>query len=275
MKDLITSTGNPKIKFARKLLTDRKERESSGFFVIEGLRLVIEAFEQKAAIENLIIAPDLLKSATAEKYVDGFQHIYPDRVMHVSSEVFQSLSSKDGPQGLAAIVKQNWSSLQQHDRNHPGLVLALDEIADPGNLGTIIRTADSVKASAIILLDKCTDPYDRSALRGSMGAVFSVPLIKSTFDELLEFRNHSHIPIIGTSDRAKSDFHQVEYPADMILLMGSERQGLDDIHFAVCDNVVSIPMLGSSDSLNLAVATGIILYEILFQHQSSTTRSAV
>ncbi len=273
MMELITSTSNPRIKTIKKLLSDRKEREISALFVIEGLRLVIEALDKKAAVETLIISPELLKSEVGQEHLNQFREKYPQKILEVSGDIFRSLSHKDGPQGISAVIRQQWSSLEQIGPGNSGVILALDEIADPGNLGTIIRTADAVKVSNIILLDHCTDPYDPSALRGSMGAVFSIPLIKTTFERFLNWQKMSGLPIFGTSDKSSEDYHQTAYPSDLIILMGSERQGLDEKHLEACSKVVSIPMLGSSDSLNLAVATAVMLYEVLNQQRTKPKRS--
>jgi TrmH family RNA methyltransferase len=141
-------------------------------------------------------------------------------------------------------------------------------VADPGNLGTILRTCDATGIKGVILLDSCTDPYDPTALRGSMGAIFSVQLIKATLIQFESWVHARRIPVIGASDKAKQNYYSMSYPNPMVLLMGSERQGLDQRHLDLCAEVVSIPMRGRSDSLNLAVATGILLYEM--DHQFRT-----
>lgn len=261
MTETITSTANPRIKRIRKL-SDRKERTREGVFLAEGLRIVIEAIQLNQDIETLIVAPELMRSEVGEESLRAFQSAQPDRVMQVSADVFRSISGKDGPQGIAAIIKPAWTELQQIHPADNEIWIALDEIADPGNLGTILRTADAVGARGVILLDQCTDPYDPAALRGSMGAIFSQRMIKTSFEQFRDWKQKSHIHLVGTSDKASQDYHAAEYPLPLVLLMGSERQGLDQEHFDLCDQVVGIPMNGRSDSLNLAVATGIVLYEI-------------
>lgn len=268
--EIITSTANGRIKQTRKL-ADRKERAKENIFFAEGLRIVIEAIQLNAEISLLILAPELLRSEVGLEKIDGFVQQHPDKILNVSAEVFRSLSTKDGPQGIAAVIKQKWSNLGEQIPSKTGCWIALDEVADPGNLGTIIRTADAVGAEGIILLDSCTDPYDPAALRGSMGAVFSVNLIKAQFELFVAWAKKNQIQILGTSDRSAVNYHQANYPQPVILLMGSERQGLDEKHFEVCDQVVAIPMNGRSDSLNLAVATGICLYEIYNQWQDNNS----
>lgn len=262
---MITSLTNERIKSIRKL-QERKARQESGLFYIEGLRIVAEAMAHTSleAVDTLLVAPELLVSPFGQQLISD-QRARGVPVLEVSAEVFHRISLKEGPQGIAAVVRQRWQSLNQL-RLSPGKTLvALDSVADPGNLGTILRTHDAVGGQGVILLDQSTDPYDPSAVRGSMGALFSQTLVRASFDEFADWKRQHGYPLVGTSDKASADYHAYQYPAELIVLMGSERQGLEERHLALCDEVVSIPMLGKSDSLNLAVATAIVLYEILNQ----------
>lgn len=272
---MITSAANERIKNIRKL-HERKARQESGLFLVEGLRIVAEAVEQGARLDTLVVAPELLKSTFGQQLAaQQAQHGVP--VLEVSAEVFQRLSVKEGPQGIAAVVRQQWLDLSavrlesaetlSQEKRSSGTWVALDSVADPGNLGTILRTHDAVGGAGVILLDQSTDPYDPSAARASMGALFSQKLVRATFAEFAAWKRQSGLPIVGTSDKAKADYHVYRYPPALVVLMGSERQGLQEQHLALCDEVVSIPMLGKSDSLNLAVATGVVLYEILNQRR--------
>lgn len=267
---MITSFANERIKNLRKL-HERKAREESGLFFVEGLRVVAEAVEQKAGVAELVIAPGLLKSAFGKELVES-QRARGVEVLEVSDEVFLRLSLKEGPQGLAAVVRQRWKKLEEIDfppRSgvSSGTWVALDSVADPGNLGTIMRTHDAVGGEGIILLDQSTDPYDPSAVRASMGALFTQSLVKATLAQFSAWKHQVDVPVIGTSGAAAVEYTACRYPPRMVLLMGSERQGLQDAHLALCDEVVSIPMAGRSDSLNLAVATAVVLYEIFNQRR--------
>lgn len=273
---MITSLANERIKAIRKL-HDRKARQESGLFYVEGLRIVGEVAEhagggraaagRRAEIETLVVAPELLKSDFGRQLVAA-QQSQGVPVMEVSSEVFQRISLKEGPQGIAAVVRQRWTPLDAVQLNEQsGIWVALDSVADPGNLGTILRTLDAVGGQGVILLDQSTDPYDPSAVRASMGALFSLSLVKASLAEFAGYKHARGWTVVGTSDKARTDYHAYRYPQPLIVLMGSERQGLQEQHLALCDEVVSIPMLGKSDSLNLAVATAVVLYEILNQRR--------
>lgn len=257
---MITSSSNPTIKQIRKL-RERKERQQSGLFFVEGLRIVGEALDSNWQIELLIYSPTLLNSLFGQQLVEKFQKA-SGRVLPVSEDVFSSLSSKDGPQGIAAVLHQKWVELEDVVPQPEEIWVALDSVADPGNLGTILRSNDAAGVRGVILLDQCTDPYDPVSIRASMGAVFNQVLIRADFQEFAKWKKIHSIPVIGTSDKAKVDYHFCEYPDRMVLLMGSERHGLQEKHFAICDEIVAIPMRGRSDSLNLAVATALCVYEI-------------
>ena len=271
----ISSRSNPAIKSIR-ALHDRKERARTQLFFVEGIRLVAEAVQLNAEIQTIITAPDLLKSDFArdiahQAQTQGAQHI------DVTSEVFNTFSDKSGPQGIAAVVKQRWTPLSAFSSQPSALsflsapyaprpslhtlYVALESPQDPGNIGTILRTADAVGASGVILLGQHADPYDPEAVRASMGAIFAQHLTQTTFAELLAFKVQHSLSLIGTSDKASLDYRSADYQRPLILLMGSERQGLTPDQSIACDQHVRIPMQGRSDSLNLAVATSVLLYE--------------
>ncbi len=259
---MITSPANPQIKAIR-ALRQRKARDESGLCFVEGIRLVAEA-ARAGAVERLVVAPELLTSPFAQELVAA-QAAAGAQVLEVGREVFASLSQKDGPQGLAAVARQRWVALEQVELGPPPGWVALVEPADPGNLGTIVRTADGAGASGVIIVGPGADPYDPAALRASMGAAFALSLVRTTWERLAAWKRATGAFLVGTSDRAPAHFQRASYPQPVVLLMGSERQGLSPEQLALCDLTVAIPMRGRGDSLNLAVATGVMLYELLRQ----------
>ncbi len=258
---MITSTANPSIKAIR-ALRQRKERDATGLALVEGIRLVGEALQLGAAVETLIVAPELLRSAFADALVAEAVQAGTG-LIEVSAAVFATLAQKEGPQGLAAVIRQRWQALEAVTLERGPGWIALDAIADPGNLGTILRTADAVGADGVMLVGHTADPYDPEALRAAMGATFSRQLVRTTAVELLAWKATQGAVFVGTSDRAPRDYRSGAYPTPLVLLMGSERQGLSMELAEQCDLIVRIPMYGRSDSLNLAVATGIMLYELV------------
>ena len=262
---LITSVSNPRVKEIRKL-RERKEQKRTGLFYMEGTRIVGEALEKGAEIEMLVVCPELLKTDYSMELWQKAQKQGLD-IFEVSRPVFESLAVKENPQGLAAVAKARFFSLDDLDTTH-GIIVALTEIADPGNLGTIIRTADAVDAQGVILIGDCTSPYDIGSIRGTMGAIFSTKIVRTTLPEFLAWKQRTGLQLIGTSDKSATDYVDIAYADPVILLMGSERAGMSPEEFEACDEIAAIPMMRSSDSLNLAVATGIMLYQIFNQHRA-------
>ena len=260
---IITSPSNPRIKSIRKL-ADRKFREEQGEYYIEGLRIVGEAFEHHADLVTVLYSPDLLTSEFGQRLVE--QAVSQDiEVLALGADAFTRLSLKEGPQGIAAVGRQVFTRLEELSPANGEVWIALDSVQDPGNLGTILRTGDATGCKGVILLDHSTDPYDPTALRASMGAVYGLKLVKARLTEFAAWKERQHILTIGTSDKARVYYRDFHYRLPMVLLMGSEKMGLTPDHLRLCDEVVSMPMLGTGDSLNLAVATGVVLYEIVHQ----------
>jgi TrmH family RNA methyltransferase len=193
-----------------------------------------------------------------------------DRIQ-VSAEVYEKIAHKEGPQGIGAVIQQDWRALDDLQVDPDNLWIALDAVADPGNLGTIMRTAEAVGAEGIILLGNSTDPYDPTAVKASMGALFSLTLTQTHWDAFREWKRAKGISMVGTSDHAQADYQAVQYNRPSVLLMGSERHGLSAEMEAACDHMVRIPMEGRGDSLNLAVAAAVVLYEIYNQSRNHVT----
>jgi RNA methyltransferase, TrmH family len=264
---MLTSPSNPRIKLIRKL-HERKARQESGLFYMEGLRIVAEALETHARLDYLVYCPDLLtnsfgKQTLAKAVQSGIE------ALEVNADTFHGFALKEGPQGLAAVARQHWTPLEEVNPDPGALWIALDAVADPGNLGTILRTGDSAGARGLILLDNATDPFDPTAVRASMGSIFAQKVVKTGAAEFLAWKKATGFPLVGTTGAASDLYHAVRYPSPCILLSGSERQGLSQPLLAACDLLVKIPMVGRSDSLNLAVATGIVLYEIFNQRKQA------
>lgn len=263
---MITSTSNLKIKFIRKL-RNKKFRDENELFYIEGPRIISEAFHQNWKFEQVFYCNELINDQYSKQLIGKILDTDCECI-EVDKKVFESFSIKDGPKGLAAVLHPVSWGLEQVSKNS-GLWVGLDRIQDPGNLGSIMRTIDFVGGSGIILINQCTDPFDITSIRGSMGAIFSLKIIKTDHVTFLQRMAGNEIPVVGTSDNAENDYQAITYRNDMILLMGSEREGLSDSLISGCDPLVRIPMVGKSDSLNLAVATSICLYEIFNQNRKS------
>lgn len=222
-----------------------------------------EAVEAGAHIEAIYYAPELLTSQFAQDLIDR-QSAHGLPCYAVAADIFDVLVEKENPQGILGVVHQRYLPLSGlGPRDFPWGV-ALVEPQDPGNVGTIFRTIDAVGASGLILLENSVDPYHATAVRASMGALFWHPVVTASFVEFAGWARENRYHIYGTSAHAERDYREVGvYRRPLVLLMGSEREGLSDEQAAICEQLVRLPMKGKVTSLNLAVATGVMLYEML------------
>ena len=264
---MITSTSNSTIRTIRSL-SIRNQRDTLLMAYVEGIRVVRSAIELKPhLIEKIILAPDLLTSTDTKQVIrNAQQEEIP--IIEVSKQIFQKISKRDGPQGIAAVVKQDWRSLKEIIPENNSLWVALTSSGNPGNIGTILRTIDAVGAAGIILLGPSADPWDPTSIRASTGAIFNCTLIRSNWLELKEWAAATNFSLIGATDEARDNYQNFNYPNNTVLVMGSEQLGLSITQKKECSNLVAVPMVGSVDSLNLSVACSIILYEIMSQQAS-------
>ena len=256
---LVTSLTNPVVKELRALHM-KKERAESGLFLAEGLKLVTDALEEGWPIRTLVHASRVKDQPLVKRAIETAK-ARGALVLEVSDEVLGKICRRDNPQMVVAAFAQRLGSLA--DLASPtGVWVALEGIKDPGNLGTIVRTVDSVGASGVILLGDVTDPFALEAVRATMGSLFHVPLIAASLDAFAAWKRACGIPVWGTHLKGAVDYRTVAWPETCVLMMGNEQSGLSDAHVATCDGIVKIPMAGKADSLNLAVATAVMLYEI-------------
>lgn len=261
---LISSAANPVSKRIR-LLADRRHRRREGAFVVEGMQPVWQAVEAGADVETLVVAPELLDRSpggarAAAMVADQQARGVP--VARLTAELFTRLSTREGPSGLAAIVRARTAGLTSVRVTPGALFVALHEVGNPGNLGTIIRTAGAAGAAGVVLLGASTDPFDPVAVKASMGALFSVPVAHETEpDAFFRWAAGAGITVVTTSGRAAASFWDTRYPRPAVFLLGAEGPGLPAELLARGDRQVRIPMTGTAESLNLAVAAGLLLYE--------------
>lgn len=259
MPDLITSAANPLVKRVRSL-GDRKHRRRAGEFVVHGIQPVWQAVEAGADIATLIVAPDLLRGEAAGMVAAQQDAGVP--VARLSAGLFARISDRDGPSGLAAIVRMRPAGLDALAAAASQVYVALHQVGNPGNLGTIIRTADAAGAAGVILLGSTTDPYDPAAVKASMGALFSVPVAHCADpDRFFAWCRAGDVTVAATSARGKADLWQASWRRPVAFLLGSEGSGLPVALLGRADLSVRIPMAGTAESLNLAVAAGVLLYE--------------
>jgi RNA methyltransferase, TrmH family len=263
--ELITSGANPVVKRIRRL-ADRRNRRRESAFVVEGIQPVWQAVEAGADVETLVVAPGLLGRSAAARRVTAMvagQEQRGVRVARLSDELFTRVSGREGPSGLAAIVRGRLSGLSGLAAGPDAVVVALHGIGNPGNLGTIIRTASAAGAAAVVLIGQTTDPFDPAAVKASMGALFTLPVAHAAGPaDFFGWAAARRVTVVTTSARAEQSFWDASYPGPVALLLGAEGAGLPGEMLARGDRQVRIPMSGTAESLNLAVAAALLLYEV-------------
>ena len=258
---LITSLTNDRVKFIRSLEM-RKVRKETGLFVAEGVSILVTACEQGFDPETLVLQAGSATSGIAKGLLDRALAAQAE-CLEVSPQVLEKLSAKDNPQTMMGVFRQRWAELPSPSCLKPADVwLALEEIRDPGNLGTIVRTVDAFGANGVILIGNCADPFSRECVRATMGSIFAVPVVRTTRDAFFEWRAGFLGDVVGTHLDAREDVRACKPLGPTLVLMGSEGPGLSDELARACTRRVKIPMAGKLDSLNLAVATAITLFEM-------------
>ncbi len=239
----ITSLQNPHIKLIRSL-DDKKYRREHGLFVSEGMAMLERSL-------NLGWKPELFVSTKPNRLWDDVSPFV------VSEKIMAEISAQNNPHEVLATFKQRWQTRPGKD----GLWLALEDIRDAGNLGTIIRTADAAGAAGIILVGDCCDPYAPECVRATTGSIFAVPLVKMPTAQFVEFLGGWQGESVGTSMGAKVSYRRT-YKSPILVVMGSESRGLTSPVSQACKSLVSIPMREGVESLNVATATALMLFEV-------------
>lgn len=255
---LITSLTNDTVKAVRALHM-RKERETTGTFLAEGLKFIGEALDQGRAPRMLLVGQDarphpLLDRAKAETIKAGGE------IVVVTHAILEKISRRDNPQTVLGVFDQAYAPLDSLRPEGAPCWVALEQVRDPGNLGTIIRTADAAGCGGVILIGDCVDPYSVEAVRATMGSVFAVSITRTDADAFLAWRKTWPGSVVGTRLDAQVSHRSAVMQRPSLILMGNEQAGLTDDLAAACDVNVKIPMRGRADSLNLAIATGIMVY---------------
>ncbi|APO73283.1 tRNA/rRNA methyltransferase SpoU-like protein [Rhizobium etli 8C-3] len=256
----VTSLANPIIKDI-KALANKKSREESGTFMAEGLKLVIDAIELGWAIRTLVYAKaakgkPLVEQMAAKTVASG------GLVLEVSEKILSSVTRRDNPQMVVGIFESRWKPLKDIRPKEGETWIALDRVRDPGNLGTIIRTADAAGASGVILIGETTDPFSLETVRATMGSLFAVPVAKATPEEFIGWKKSAGVAVVATHLAGSVDYRTIDYKKKpVVLLMGNEQAGLPDQLAKEADALARIPQQGRADSLNLAVASAVMLFE--------------
>lgn len=267
--NIISSKNNEFIKHIKKL-KDKKYRDLNNEFIIEGIKLIEEAIKENAKIKQIIICDDCEKTSNIPKEL--MYEIAKYECVYVTNQIFETLTDVKNPQGIMAIMEKNMIISQLKGENEiqsidctQDIIVALDDIQDPGNLGTILRTVDSIGANQILVSKGTADSYNPKVVRSTMGAIFRVKIIEcENLKEILRNLKKQKYNVVVTSLKTKNSIYDIDYNKKVIVI-GNEANGVSEEIQKIADEKVKIPMIGKTESLNVSVATGIILYEYVRQ----------
>lgn len=257
---LITSKDNDIVKHIKKL-SEKKYRDQNNCYIIEGIKLVEEAIQEDAQIDKIVICEESTKTAEISKNL--MYEIAKYDCIYVTDKIFKTLTQVMNPQGILAVVKKNKERptiIYDED-----IIVALDDIQDPGNLGTILRTVDSIGLKQLIVSKGTADVFNPKVVRSSMGAIFRVEVIEvENLKETIQSIKRNKYELIVTSLQTESSIYDIDY-TKKIIVIGNEANGVSQEIQDMADKKIKIPMLGKTESLNASVATAIILYEYIRQ----------
>jgi TrmH family RNA methyltransferase len=263
----ITAFSNPLVKDVR-ALREKKGRRRQGMFLAEGLRILTEAREA-GRLPAILFYAEGARHPLLDVLIAEVESAHGD-VIETSSDVLHKLSGKENPQTVIGIYRSFDTGLGRIDRSSAPLWIVAQALRDPGNLGTMLRTGDAVGAGGLILVDDCVDPFSVESVRASMGALFTQKVAAAPWPDFLAWLRGGEGQLIGTSLRAELDYQAPDYSKPAFLLVGNEAQGLPEAYEAECDLLVKMPMAGKADSLNAAVATAVMAYEVINQWRTSS-----
>ena len=284
MRELITSTTNPKIKNLLLLQEKSKARREQGLFVVEGQRELEHCIEAGYKIRTVFVCPEVFNASapsdSVENYFLGrcpknqfstssFFH-HPARaeapaIIEVPEALYRKIAYREGTEGIIAEVEAKSLALEDLVLPERPLIVVLEAVEKPGNLGAVLRSADAAKADAVIVCDPLTDLYNPNLIRASIGAIFTVPTVAASSEETIAFLKAKGIKILTAQLQDSSLYYDVDMKCGTAIVMGTESTGLTDVWRRAADAHIRIPMLGRLDSLNVSVSASILLFEAVRQ----------
>lgn len=265
----ITSSHNPRIKHVIHL-REKRVRDREGLFLVEGFRELKRFTDKGLKAIELFICPSLFLGENENELIDIVQARGAE-VLQCDEKLFRKISYRDRPDGLLAIAPQKKVSLEEFFSTHlfkknPFLVIA-QSIEKPGNLGTILRSCDAAGVDGLIICDQCTDIHNPNVVRASVGTLFTVPVIEAKSEDTLKMLKLKKIATLAATPQAEQEFTEVDLTQGIAIAVGTEQYGLSKEWMSQADILVKIPMFGVADSLNVAMATTLLLYECIRQRK--------
>lgn len=259
----ISSLQNQLVKDAVHL-RDRKTRDAKGLFLIEGYRELLRATDAQLSLESLFFCEPLFLGSNEQSLIKRIKE-RGAKLYSCTEAVFRKISYRDRPDGLLAIAPQLKTTLEQIPLSKNPLFVVAEAIEKPGNLGTILRSSDATGVNGLIVCDRCTDIHNPNVVRASVGTLFTIPVVEATGEETFRWLKKNGISILAATPHAKHLYTEVDMKKPLAIAVGTEQLGLSELWMKQADLQVRIPMHGVADSLNVATATTLLLYEALRQ----------
>ncbi len=268
----ITSLQNPKIKNIVKLQQKSSERKAQGLFVVEGTKEIERAFRSGFRPKTIFFCSSIMGILDFQFYFELFKTVESHKV---TKEVYSKISYREDSGGIVVLFELRTNALSDLKLSHTPLVLVLDAVEKPGNIGAMLRTADAVGVDSVLLTGTTTDIFNPNAIRASVGCVFTVPVAECSIDEAVEFLVNRKISIYCTHLEASKNYAEIDFRTPAAIVMGTEATGIADKWLTVSTSNIIIPMRGIADSMNVSVSAAVILYEAARQrgfHKNLTSK---
>jgi TrmH family RNA methyltransferase len=263
----ISSLTNPRIKNTVRM-RQRSHRDESGLMLIEGFREINRALDNQHPISEIFYCEELFQGENNQTLLNRSTD-QGASLISCTKPVFKKISYRDRPDGLLAIAPQVKLSLSDIKLTENPFLVVAEAIEKPGNLGTILRSSDAAGVDAVIVCDRCTDINNPNVVRASVGTIFSVPVVETTSKEVIDWLKANRIQAVATTPHTDNLYSNVDLTNGIAVVVGTEQYGLSDTWLNAAEIKVRIPMLGQADSLNVASATTILLYEVVRQRQAN------
>ena len=262
MEEKIISPTNPRIKNVLKLKEKASERKQQDLIVVEGLREILMAKENSFSIKTLFVCDDIV-SRKSKELVSQAHHL-----VRISKEVFDKIAYRENSDGLLALINPKHTRLADLKLSANPLLIVLEGVEKPGNLGAILRTADASGADAVIICDAKTDIYNPNVIRSSIGCIFSKQVVAASAEDVIKYLKEKKIKSYAAALTAKNNYIKSDFSIPSAIIFGTEAKGLSEKWLSSADEQLKIPMLGKTDSLNVSASCAVLLYEAVRQRTS-------
>ncbi|MBP3725754.1 MAG: RNA methyltransferase [Bacteroidaceae bacterium] len=262
---LLSSVHNPRIRQLQLLQQKSSERRRTGLFVVEGVRELGHCLTAGYRVQTLLTCPSLL-----EKHREAGERLATVSAREhyeITPAVYERLAYRDNTEGVIAVVETRTTTLQQLQLPDNPLIVVVERVEKPGNLGAILRSAEAAHADAVVVCDALTDIYNPNIIRSSLGAVFLVPTVVCTTEACIGFLTAQGVQILTAQLQDSQPYYATDMRRATAIVMGAEDTGLSDVWRKAADSHIRIPMLGQLDSLNVSVSTAILLFEAVRQRE--------